>query len=425
MKSDIYNGVYIISNFFTIFIIHRFIELFFQKPNYNKIICYISYIMYFIITSIAYIFIDIPILKLLINYITIFIISLTYESNIQKRVTYTTYIVMFMLFPELIVGAVTEYFHFSFFENGNYSNILGIIITKIVTYSEALILRNFKFSKDKQNVSWSTWISAILIPIATIIYEIMFISCEDLTESKVITSVILLIVTNVTAFYLYDSLARNYIKHSKFVILQQEKELYNKQYEIMQNSTEELQKFRHDINNHFLAIYELLSSEKYEDAKKQLINLTNLTKDKIIFSNSGNIIIDGLINCKLHNILKENIKIKTEIAVPKELNIDTTDIVTIIGNLLDNALTAIDSTEKEKMLIIKIAFNKQRLIIHMSNSFSGDIICRNGKIITSKQEHWQHGYGLSNISRTVDKYNGYMETNYTESIFMVDIILYL
>lgn len=332
---------------------------------------------------------------------------------------------MFMLFPELIVGAVTGYFHFSFFENGNYSNILGIIITKIVTYSEALILRNFKFSKDKQNISWSTWISAILIPTATIIYEIMFINCENLTKLKVIISVILLFVTNITAFYLYDSLAQNYIKHSKLVILQKENELYNKQCEIMQNSTEELQKFRHDINNQFLAIYELLSSEKYEDAKKQLINLTDLTKDKIIYSNSGNIIIDGLINYKLQNILKENIKIKTEIAVPKELNIDTTDIVTIIGNLLDNALAAINSIEKEKMLIIKIVFSQQRIIIHMSNSFSGDIICRNGKIITSKQEHWQHGYGLSNIAKTVDKYNGYMEINYTKSIFMVDIILYL
>jgi len=56
----------------------------------------------------------------------------------------------------------------------------------------------------------------------------------------------------------------------------------------------------------------------------------------------GNIIIDGLINYKLQNISSENVKIKTEISVPVKLDIETTDIVTILGNMLDNAMTAAD-----------------------------------------------------------------------------------
>lgn len=110
----------------------------------------------------------------------------------------------------------------------------------------------------------------------------------------------------------------------------------------MQTSTKEPQAFRHDIKNQFLAVSELLSAEKYDDAKKLLVNLSNLTKDKIIYNNLGNIIIDGLINYKLQNISNENVKIKTEIAVPAKLDIETTDIVTILGNMLDNAMTAAD-----------------------------------------------------------------------------------
>lgn len=425
MKFDTYHFVYIISNFFSIFIIHKFVDFFFPKPNCKKIISCITYLLYFLFTSLVYIMIDIPIITLLVNYITIFIISLTNESTIQKKLTDTTYIIMFMLFPELIISAITGYLHFSFFEDGNYNNISGILITKIITYIEALVLRNFKSYKENKNIGCSTWISAILIPTATLIYEIMFISCENLIKSKVIISVILLFVINIVAFYLYDSLAINYIRSSELAILQKENELYNKQCEIMQTSTKELQAFRHDIKNHFLAVSELLSAEKYDDAKKMLVNLSNLTKDKIIYSNSGNIVIDGMINYKLQNISSENVKIKTEIAVPIKLDIETTDIVTILGNMLDNAITAINQTDNEKILTIKIVFSQQRLIIHISNSFSGNIICKNDKITTTKQEHNKHGYGISNISKTVDKYNGYMEINYTKNIFMMDIIIYL
>ena len=40
--------------------------------------------------------------------------------------------------------------------SGNYNNISGIVITKILTYIEALVLRNFKSSKENQNIGYST-----------------------------------------------------------------------------------------------------------------------------------------------------------------------------------------------------------------------------------------------------------------------------
>lgn len=333
---------------------------------------------------------------------------------------------MFMLFPELIVGVITGYFHFSFFVDGDYSNSMGIIVTKILTYSEALLLRNYKSTKDKQNVGWSLWLSSILIPISTLAYEIMFVNSDNLTKIKAITSIIILFVINITAFYLYDSLSKSYVQLAKLSILETENELYSKQCEIMQTSTEELQAFRHDMNNQFIALSQLLSSKKYEDAEAQLSKLSYLTKNKIIYSTSGNVIIDGLINYKLQNAINDKIKVKTEIAIPVQLQIDTTDIVAILGNLIDNALSALqDVSAEERYLTLKVVFSQKRLIIRTSNPYCGDIMCKNGKIVTSKKAHDLHGYGLNNIARAVDKYKGYMEINYSDNIYTVDIIMYI
>ena len=319
-----------------------------------------------------------------------------------------------------------RHFHFSFFADGNYSNSIGIITTKIVTYIEALLFRNYVSTKNAQNIGWNLWLSSILIPVSTLIYEIMFVSSENANKLQVIVSVVILFVINITAFNLYDSLSRSYIQKSKITILEKENELYSKQCEIMQNSTRELQAFRHDMNNQFISLSQLLSAKKYTDVEAQLNKLSHQTKSNIIYSTSGNIIIDGLINYKLQNAINDNIKVKTEIAVPVHLNIETTDITTGLGNLLDNALTEILKIEKEKRLLtLKIVFSQQRLIIRVSNPYRGNIMCKDGRILTSKGENNNHGYGLSNISKAVDKYNGYMDVNYSDSIFTVDIIMYI
>ena len=426
MNFDTYSIVYLISNFFSIFIIRRFAEAFFKKQSNYKIVSVLLYLIYFIITSLAYLKLDIPIIALCINWISIFVIFFTYESTIQKRIVYTTYIIAFMLFPELVIGAITGYFKFSFFSEGNYSSEIGIISTKIITYIEALLFRNYRIRKDSQSVSSSLWISTIIIPLSTLIYECMFVSNDNLTKDKVIASVAMLFIINVTAFHLYDSLTKSYVQQSKLSILETENALYSKQCEIMQSSTEELQGFRHDMNNQFIALSQLIKSEQYGDAERQLSHLTLLTKSKIIYSTSGNVIIDGLINYKLQNALNDRIKVKTEIAVPNRINIETTDLVAILGNLIDNALNALaDVPEDRRSLTIKVVFSQGRLIVRTSNPYTGDILCTDGKIVSDKQNSKQHGYGLNNIAKSVNKYKGYMNIDYSSNTFTVDIIMYI
>ena len=424
MKFTTYNIIYLISNFFTIFIIHRFMRLFFPNSSKSKVLTNIAYLSYFIVTSLAYLMFDIPIITLALNWIIVFCISLTYESTMQKRMMYSTYIIVFMLFPELIVGAATGYLHFSFFVDGSYRNSIGVIVSKIVAFSEALLLHNYKISKEKQNVGWNLWLSSILIPISTLGYEIMFVSSDSPSQYRVITSVIILFVINISAFYLYDSFSKSYVRQSKLSILETENTLYSKQCEIMQSSKEELQEFRHDMNNQFIALSQLIKSEQYGEAEKQLSRLTSLTKSKIIYSTSGNVIIDGLINYKLQNALSDKIKVKTEIAVPKQINIETTDLVAILGNLIDNALNALtDVPEDRRSLTIKVVFSQERLIIRTSKPYVGEVMCKDGKIISAKRNSKQHGYGLNNIAKAVNKYKGYMDIDYTGNNFTVDILM--
>jgi sensor histidine kinase regulating citrate/malate metabolism len=108
--------------------------------------------------------------------------------------------------------------------------------------------------------------------------------------------------------------------------------------------------------------------------------------------------------------------------IPVILNIETADIVTILGNLLDNAVDVVAKTEN-KMINLDIEYNRGSLFIQINNTFDSVVKYDNEHIVTLKDSD-EHGYGLKNIKRSVEKYNGYVDISHKENIFSVAIILY-
>ena len=49
---------------------------------------------------------------------------------------------------------------------------------------------------------------------------------------------------------------------------------------------------------------------------------------------------------------------------------------------------------------------------------------REGKLITSKKDHFNHGVGLSSIQNSLAKYNGQMNIEEKNSVFKLYIIMF-
>ena len=122
----------------------------------------------------------------------------------------------------------------------------------------------------------------------------MIIQSETITQSGILFALGLGFLLNLTAFYMYDSLAASYSEKARLSVLEKENELYSKQCELMQESTEDLQSFRHDLSNQFAVVLELMEREKYDLAKSQIAAFTTQLDYSMIYSTTGNIVIDGL-----------------------------------------------------------------------------------------------------------------------------------
>lgn len=81
------------------------------------------------------------------------------------------------------------------------------------------------------------------------------------------------------------------------------------------------------------------------------------------------------------------------------------DIITIFGNLYDNAIEAAEQNEKDRYIKTAIYRIKEMMIIRMENSCNNKLeYINNNNIKSTKSGH--SGIGLKNVNGTIKKYNG-------------------
>ncbi len=102
------------------------------------------------------------------------------------------------------------------------------------------------------------------------------------------------------------------------------------------------------------------------------------------------------------------------------LKISDSDLVTILTNVLDNAIEAVQKCE-EKRLVFKIIKDYDTLIIDSSNPYIGQL--DEDSLVTTKIDKDNHGFGLANIRKTVEANNGNCFIDTQGGIFHISIAI--
>ena len=121
---------------------------------------------------------------------------------------------------------------------------------------------------------------------------------------------------------------------------------------------------------------------------------------------------------------KNNITINC-IADGKKLNfMSTSDVYSLFGNLLDNAIQSVMKLDNEKRFInLTIRQQAQFLSINSNNYFTGDIVMDNDLPVSSNQDKTIHGFGVKSMRTIVEKYNGTISFEVEDCIFNVNILI--
>ena len=227
---------------------------------------------------------------------------------------------------------------------------------------------------------------------------------------------------------LLDTLSAAHGDRLKSALDAQEKEHYYTQCRLMQESVGQMKSIRHDIKLHLAAINGYAVEYKADKITDYITALLHDIGGAETSSDTGNTAVDSIINYKLKNAKQENIQLDIRLLVPPDFSIETTDIAIILGNLLDNALDAVAAVE-EKAIKLDIEYSRQTLFIKIENTFDGAVSYAGEsgtgeKLIATRKTGGEHGHGLKNIKRSVEKYNGHLRIAHDSKTFSVAILLY-
>lgn len=417
-----YEVMYIVTSPMYAFAIYKLFHSFFDEQICNKKTEILLYFGYTVLQSAIIFFTRVPLLMLLFNVVSLFLLSFSYQSSIQKKIVSTSLIYSVLLLVEIIVSTGIGFLDIKIYQNSSFNSIGGLILIRTATMIVAYLINRYKSSnEDDYPLSRIYYLAFTVILLGTLYLFVTSLENARLTIYNVIISGVTLIIVNITMIIIDEKIYNAIILLNEKNILEQQNMAYENQTEIINQSTESIKAFRHDMKNHFIMVNEMYKNNKSDEIETYIEGIID-ELDSGSFSRSDNFVIDSIINFKLSQLQDTNAKISVDVKVPQQIKIFAYDLTVILGNLLDNAITAIEKT-KNKKIDLQISCNMGNLIILIDNSFDGKLIIENGKFKTTKSFRSSHGIGLANIEKSLLNYGGEMRTEYTGDMFSVAVVI--
>lgn len=188
---------------------------------------------------------------------------------------------------------------------------------------------------------------------------------------------------------------------------------------------EEISRIYHDLK-HQLAAMDLSELSVDKDRRKELADqLMDHVSQFEYVSDSGNTLLDSLLNHKIKATREKGITLELFMETENYDFLDSIDMCSIFGNILDNAIEAADRVRsgERRWIQIKSAVIQGVWILKAENSFSVPPLIENEKYISSKDGPKRNGIGISSIRYCVSKYGGKTEIFTEGNVFTIKVMV--
>ncbi len=179
---------------------------------------------------------------------------------------------------------------------------------------------------------------------------------------------------------------------------------------------------KHDMKNHIMVIAAYLNANEIELSREYLSKILDKLNLAYSYIETGNSVMNYIINTKLELAQKNGILVKAEIENLMFKRMESVDFSSLLSNLLDNAIEASQLSEKKE---INVAILRKRGYdtISIKNYINKSVLIENPELITTKLNQESHGYGISQIKSIIAKYDGMIDFYEENGMFCAYIMI--
>lgn len=186
--------------------------------------------------------------------------------------------------------------------------------------------------------------------------------------------------------------------------LRKQKKLQEEQQTLLLEHQKESLAAHEKARGNLLRLQELLNRNDTEEAKALLASMTSEFEQNRFRPYCSDSLIHAILDEKRRIAERKNIQVQYEILLPEDYKISTTDLCTVLFNLLDNAVEACEASESPAPVIrLTIHTSGDLLSVYLHNSKNPEVKFQHK---TTKSAASDHGFGLYIIEDICRKYDG-------------------
>lgn len=280
----------------------------------------------------------------------------------------------------------------------------------------------------KQKLSFISLKNIILIcftPISSIIFLLLLpydLFVSNNTSNRLFMIFLFLLIMNLINYILLSNTLNQQQIRLQLESQKRQLRFQSDKYEQLSNVYRDSRRIIHEVKRYNSYIENCIKEKQY-DKLLAFIHECNLDiEKKYVIVNTGNLVIDSMISNYFSMAKERSIDFRYSIQISKEdIPLHDYDLCIILGNLLDNSFQACktyDRTEDESrspFVELKIHKKDHFLVINIENT-----VCTE---LSDKPSAYTlyHGFGLSNVKNTVEKYHGLYYQKTDEHIYKTTI----
>lgn len=353
--------------------------------------------------------------ELAIKLILPFIVSLI-NTIISYGFVYSSSIISGVTFEELITKS--SLFRYLFVILANLTTMVVLFImwrTQAKAYS----------LKKVSNV-----IAFVAIPLLAmmILYITMYVMILTNFQSNIIIllsiiCVSMIVIAGIVWFMIARINKDNEIK-TKLLLSEQKANLYKQNIISSNSQIETIKLLKHDMKNNISCIDALIEEENYDEAHNICHSLTNKYTSIGTIVNTENYLLNAVLNVEIEKAKSYGIPVKLSITNDLKMFKNSSDIISLIGNILDNAISYLSKNKvKNNEINFSTGYEGSYSVIKCRNNILDSVLFNNPSLKTDKKDKDNHGKGITIINSIAHKYNGDVIIKERNKEFIITVIL--
>lgn len=297
------------------------------------------------------------------------------------------------------------------------------ISCKAIFFMVCLMLSNWTTDTAVRKIPASLFVYPICVTACLLVFSYIIFS-EILTKDGQMllagTSGALLL----SLIFLFSTFQHEIEKDGMLAIAQEENahlKTEKEYFDILEKQNQNLMLYAHDVRKHLNAIRELSQDPNVNEY------VTNLCGELATYTQScqsGNKLLDVMMNRYVLDCELKEISFEYSVRECPLRCLEDLDLVAILGNLMDNAITAASESEKKWVSLTTSVRNTYNVIV-IKNSCDMPPQAQGEQLLSTKENPRFHGYGLKSVAKAVKKYHGdqYWSYDPDNQIFTMTVIL--